>query len=382
MLSCKQHHIIQDHAMIRFNCTSLRHIILLLSYFSYCISLHHTWNNVPYKESVTVFYCILLHHSQDSVPYKESVIVLYCILLHHSQDNVPYKESVIVLYCILLHHSQDNVPYKESVIVLYCILLHHSQDNVPYKESVIVLYCILLHHSQNNVPYKESVIVLYCILLHHSQNNVPYKESVIVLYCILLHHSQDNVPYKLYDVTTRELWGCLVYYLSTPRYNNYIPWNIHPAYWLCFLLENNHLSCKVKGAINLYHLYPTKYTHGFVMLYHQFIAVINWWDHSDSIGRIFMRFICPYPSGLLHWHWGNGMIAPVPAEQPWRIWVKSANTKPNRMAWQWAETLVEIRGTLADIRGTSKLGCKCSIQRVCGQQWYKSFLLVLNYHKT
>ena len=30
----------------------------------------------------------------------------------------------------------------------------------------------------------------------------------------------------------------------------------------------------------------------------------------------------------------------------------------NRMAWQWAETLVEIRGTLADIRGTTKLGCR------------------------
>ena len=27
---------------------------------------------------------------------------------------------------------------------------------------------------------------------------------------------------------------------------------------------------------------------------------------------------------------------------------------PNRMAWQWAETLVEIRVTLADIRGTTK----------------------------
>ena len=26
----------------------------------------------------------------------------------------------------------------------------------------------------------------------------------------------------------------------------------------------------------------------------------------------------------------------------------------NRMAWQWAETLVEIRGTLTDIRGTTK----------------------------
>ena len=26
----------------------------------------------------------------------------------------------------------------------------------------------------------------------------------------------------------------------------------------------------------------------------------------------------------------------------------------NRMAWQWADTLVDIRVTLADIRGTTK----------------------------
>ena len=29
-------------------------------------------------------------------------------------------------------------------------------------------------------------------------------------------------------------------------------------------------------------------------------------------------------------------------------------TQVNRMAWQWTETLVKIRGTLADIRGTNK----------------------------
>ena len=28
-----------------------------------------------------------------------------------------------------------------------------------------------------------------------------------------------------------------------------------------------------------------------------------------------------YPSGLLHWHWGNHMIAPVPVKQPLRIYV-------------------------------------------------------------
>ena len=37
----------------------------------------------------------------------------------------------------------------------------------------------------------------------------------------------------------------------------------------------------------------------------------------------------------------------------------------NRMAWQWAETLVEIRGTLGDIRGTTKLG----VQMEFSQTW-------------
>ena len=28
----------------------------------------------------------------------------------------------------------------------------------------------------------------------------------------------------------------------------------------------------------------------------------------------FREFILPYSSGLLHWHWGNHMIAPMPIE--------------------------------------------------------------------
>ena len=34
--------------------------------------------------------------------------------------------------------------------------------------------------------------------------------------------------------------------------------------------------------------------------------------------------IFPYPSGLLHWHCGNLTIAPVPAKQPWRIWINTS----------------------------------------------------------
>ena len=57
-----------------------------------------------------------------------------------------------------------------------------------------------------------------------------------------------------------------------------------------------------------YIVYPKKYAHGFSLLC--FVVVIHW-------------LIFPYPSGLLHWHCGNLTIAPVPAKQPWWIWINT-----------------------------------------------------------
>ena len=42
-----------------------------------------------------------------------------------------------------------------------------------------------------------------------------------------------------------------------------------------------------------------------------FVVVIHW-------------LIFPYPSGLLHWHCGNLTIVPVPAKQPWWIWLNTS----------------------------------------------------------
>ena len=42
-----------------------------------------------------------------------------------------------------------------------------------------------------------------------------------------------------------------------------------------------------------------------------FVVVIHW-------------LIFPYPSGLLHWYCGNLMIAPVPAKEPWWIWINTS----------------------------------------------------------
>ena len=42
-----------------------------------------------------------------------------------------------------------------------------------------------------------------------------------------------------------------------------------------------------------------------------FVVIIHW-------------LIFPYPAGLLDWHCGNLTIAPVPAKQPWWIWINTS----------------------------------------------------------
>ena len=74
---------------------------------------------------------------------------------------------------------------------------------------------------------------------------------------------------------------------------------------ICILTAlGSHSNC-------LYYLtvYPKKYAHGFCY------AVL-------CCGYLLTDF--PYPSGLLHWHSGNRTIAPVPAKQPWWIWINTS----------------------------------------------------------
>ena len=56
--------------------------------------------------------------------------------------------------------------------------------------------------------------------------------------------------------------------------------------------------------------------------------------HCRACGKVIktLLFLCfgtnqfyPHSPGLLHWHWGNHTIAPVPVKQPWRIWVNIWN---------------------------------------------------------
>ena len=43
-------------------------------------------------------------------------------------------------------------------------------------------------------------------------------------------------------------------------------------------------------------------------------------------------YIYPYSLRLLHGHWGNHIIAPVPVKQPWSIWIKLTSIKQQQKA--------------------------------------------------
>ena len=77
---------------------------------------------------------------------------------------------------------------------------------------------------------------------------------------------------------------------------------------ICFLTK----CCLMKYSMNQYWVvqYIPRNMHTvFALLC--FVVVIHW-------------LIFPYPSGLLHWHCGNLTIAPVPAKQPWWIWINTS----------------------------------------------------------
>ena len=73
---------------------------------------------------------------------------------------------------------------------------------------------------------------------------------------------------------------------------------------------SSNTSCRICYVSNVYiHYIPRNMHTVFALLC--FVVVIHW-------------LIFPYPSGLLHWHCGNLTIAPVPAKQPWWIWINTS----------------------------------------------------------
>ena len=116
--------------------------------------------------------------------------------------------------------------------------------------------------------------------------------------CISCFHQEVETALRLYSAYTPKLF--------TWYTRNSMKIDVYSSCRLIFLLM------MITGDIYQYNLYiqyiPRNMHTVFALLC--FVVVIHW-------------LIFPYPSGLLHWHCGNLTIAPVPAKQPWWIWINT-----------------------------------------------------------
>ena len=79
--------------------------------------------------------------------------------------------------------------------------------------------------------------------------------------------------------------------------------------WMIWFLFRQADWCCNQNALDKVQYIPRNMHTVFALLC--FVVVIHW-------------LIFPYPSGLLHCHCGNLTIAPVPAKQPWWIWINTS----------------------------------------------------------
>ena len=82
--------------------------------------------------------------------------------------------------------------------------------------------------------------------------------------------------------------------------------------WICMLVMNQDLNSfwlEIHQKMMWLNVYTVK-LQNILQIYAQFVFVV--------VGG---KSIYIYPSRLLHRHWGNRKIAPVPVKQPWKIWV-------------------------------------------------------------
>ena len=86
-----------------------------------------------------------------------------------------------------------------------------------------------------------------------------------------------------------------------------------------------------------YHIFYIFYLSLYICIYIWFLHLLGYWPLLQYIPRnmhtvfallcfvvVIHWLIVPYPSGLLHWHCGDLTIAPVPAKQPWWIWINTS----------------------------------------------------------
>ena len=103
----------------------------------------------------------------------------------------------------------------------------------------------------------------------------------------------------------------IFFHFVTIKHEGYLYMQLTSCNEMSHLQYNNSLTLMHKNVWNV--IYPQysisqEICTRFLLC---FVVVIHW-------------LIFPYPSGLLHWHCCNLTIVPVPAKQPWWIWINTS----------------------------------------------------------
>ena len=134
-----------------------------------------------------------------------------------------------------------------------------------FPDFTVQLYFVVWFHA----------VLIWCIYIYIYHSHFPHSSHILPLSPIISFPIYISFPSLLISLVLSLL---STFSLDLSRSSNlqYIPRNMHTVFaLLCF------------------------------------VVVIHW-------------LIFPYPSRLLHWHCGNLTIAPVPAKQPWWIWINTS----------------------------------------------------------
>ena len=153
-----------------------------------------------------------------------------------------------------------------------------------------------------------------CFTLIYSDSNASILQSYVIFIPIFSMVSKllgtRVIVVQLPDATTLKDMDKILLYLTMIKHSK--------KWWGCMVLGMYWIfgSNIAKISMNL-HVGIYVCTTGIMHMTGVVYCTLLWFGNSWSY---------PYPSGLLDWHWGNLVIAPVPMKQHWRIWINHTNS--------------------------------------------------------
>ena len=196
-------------------------------------------------------------------------------------------------------------------------------DHIHYRQCYILPALLL------NIGVVNQYTTFKLLNLDTVQRYVKYSyhwtNTVLLKSCnshspFVMHYWHDSLYTVRLNVTPLQKYNT-----KEDRYVNQIYANIPLSSWIVNDVKTKTRNPLGVNAISILKMFtdwhcapavlsnlqyiPKNMNTGFALLC--FVVVIHW-------------LFFPYPSGLLHWHCGNLTIAPVPAKQPWWIWINTS----------------------------------------------------------